>query len=135
MAGGRVSAPQAAPPPQVGLGGDEEGELDRAEIEAALLLRGAAAFSLHRAESRAPRRHQAHVGCGEGSSLSPAALKHHPIPDAPASPSSCLIPFLPISPLGTPGPSPSSLGSSLAASGGHWMYLPGSGITVERVKT
>lgn len=30
--------PKQHPPPQVGQGGDEEGELDRAEIEAALLL-------------------------------------------------------------------------------------------------
>ncbi|XP_073737960.1 uncharacterized protein [Callorhinus ursinus] len=54
--------------------------------------------------------------CGEGSSLSPAALKHHPIPAAPASPSSRLIPFLLISPPGNSCAKSLLSGSSLAAS-------------------
>lgn len=75
------------------------------------------------------------LGSGERLGLTPGALKHHPIPDAPASPSSHLIPFLPISPPGNSRAKSLLSGSSLAASVATEIYLPGSGITVERVET
>ena len=61
-----------------------------------------------------------------------ASLKCQPIPDPPASPSSHLVPFLPISPPYNSSAKSLPSWSSLAASVATGIYLPGSGITEER---
>lgn len=65
---------------------------------------------------------------------SPGALKRRPIPDPPASPSSHLISFLPISPPWNSCAKSLLSRSSLAASVATGIYLPGSEITEERRK-
>ena len=65
------------------------------------------------------------LGAGE------VAAKCHPFPDPPASPSSLLIPFLPLSPPCNSCAKSLPSWSSLAASVATGIYLPGSGVTEE----